>query len=873
MSRRFTLFLTMTLLPAAAAAPARIQAANPTPIAGQSDREGVEFFEKKIRPLLSQSCYKCHSATSQKLKGNLRLDSRDSLLAGGDSGPAVTPGDPQHSLLIQAVRHATDDLQMPPKEKLPDGAIADLEQWVRMGAPWPQETAAPVAKPTADRKVDYEQLRREHWAWQPIKPVTVPQPRDTSWAMSDVDRFVLAKLEASALKMVAPAEKTALIRRVTFDLVGLPPTVQEVDAFLNDSSPDAFAKVVDRLLASPQFGEKWGRHWLDVARYAESTGMSRNFPYPQAWRYRDYVIDSFNADKPYDRFVTEQIAGDLLPFTSPEQHNQQLIATGLLALGPKDLNERDRAKFVMDNVDEQIDVVGRAVLGMTISCARCHDHKFDPIPTEEYYSLAGIFRSTAILTGFQNKLGGANAFDPKLVVALEGDATPPPEAVEAHERNVQQLKQRVERVRAEVVALGAPTARPNRFLEKVKSNLAPSNKPVDNRQFVIRQRQRQLAQLEAELRSMEAAGPGGGPTAVGVRDVARPADCRVHIRGETDKLGPEVPRGFISLVRLPGSQKVNPSQSGRLELAQWLTSKDNPLTARVMANRVWAHLFGQGLVRTVDNFGTTGEKPSHPELLDYLAAQFMRDDWSVKKLVRSLVLSRTYQVSATYDTPCAEVDPSDRLLWRMAPRRIDAESIRDAMLAVGGNLEITRPVGSPVMNLPYVEVRGVNNNPVKERPNRPRPPGVVTTDSNCRSVYLPVMRGLVPPALDVFDFAEPSLSTGSRDVTTVATQALYLMNNPLVMEQSHRLAERLLAEKSLDDPARVELAYRTALSRKPTETERKQAAEYLAAYSKDVTDGQSQPKKNKRGPADSRADAWASLCQVLLASAEFRYVN
>jgi cytochrome c553 len=870
MNRRSTLILMLALAPAVAAAPASRGAESAAP----ADRAGIEFFEKKVRPVLSQNCYKCHSASSQNLKGNLRLDSREALLSGGDSGPAVVPGDTQHSLLISAIRHATDELQMPPKAKLDDSAIADLTQWVKMGVPWPQEEAAPVAKARTDRKVDYDQLRRDHWAWQPIKPVTVPQPADAAWAKSDVDRFVLARLEASGLKPAAPAEKTALIRRVTFDLVGLPPTVQEIDAFLNDRSPDALSTVVDRLLASPQFGEKWGRHWLDVARYAESTGMSRNFPYPQAWRYRDYVIDSFNADRPYDRFITEQVAGDLLPYASPEQHNRQLIATGLLAVGPKDLNERDRAKFVMDNVDEQIDVVGRAVLGTTISCARCHDHKFDPIPTEEYYSLAGIFRSTAILTGFQNKLGGANAFDPKLVVALDGAAgRPPEEAVREHERNVRMLKQRIERVRAEVVALGATPGRPNRFLEKVKANIAPArDEQADNRKFVVRQRQRQLAQLEAELRGMEAAGPGGGPTAVGVRDVNRPADCRVHDRGETDKLGPEVPRGFISLVRLPEAPKVNPSQSGRLELAQWLTSKNNPLTARVMANRVWAHLFGQGLVRTVDNFGTTGEKPSHPELLDYLAAQFTREGWSVKKLVRSLVLSRTYQLSATYDAANAEADPSDRLLWRMAPRRLEAEALRDAMLAVGGNLGLARPVGSPVMNLPYVEVRNVNNNPAKDRPNRPRPPGVVSTDTNCRSVYLPVMRGLVPPALDVFDFAEPSLSTGSRDVTTVATQALYLMNNPFVMEQSRRLADRLLAENGLDDAARVGLAYRTTLARTPTDVERKQAAEYLAAYSKGVSDAQ--PGKNKRNAgADGRAEAWASLCQVLLASAEFRYVN
>jgi hypothetical protein len=715
---------------------------------------------------------------------------------------------------------------------------------------------APAVAAAAEVRPDYEKLRKEHWAWQAVKVAPPPPTKDAAWPATDIDRFVLAKLEAAGLKPVRQADKPALIRRVTFDLVGLPPTPAELDAFLADASPDAFAKVVDRLLASPQFGEKWGRHWLDVARYAESTGMTRNFPYPQAWRYRDWVIDAVNADKPYDRFLTEQVAGDLLPASTPQQRNELLVATGFLALGPKDLNERDRNKFVMDNVDEQIDVVGRAVLGLTVSCARCHDHKFDPIPTQDYYSLAGIFRSTDILTGLQSRQGGNNYFDPRLILRLDGDFAPPPDAQAEHQRHLRQLAQRVERVRAELKDLGGDE-RPG----KAAAGLAPvANKQDDNRRFLLRQKQRQLQQLEAELRSTEAAGPGGGNAAVGVSD-GRVADCKVHVRGETDKLGPEVPRGFITLIQLPQAPTVDRSHSGRTELAQWLTSRDNPLTARVMANRVWMHLFGQGIVRTVDNFGATGEKPSHPELLDYLAAQFVKDGWSLKKLVRSLVLTRTYQLAATYDAACGEVDPSDRLLWRIAPRRLEAEQIRDAMLAVGGNLDLARPLGSPVMNLPYNEVRMAQGimpppNPKRpdrpNRPNRPRPPDVAGV-GNHRSIYLPVLRSLVPPALDVFDFAEPSLCTGSRDVTTVATQALYLMNNPFVMDQSRRLAERVQADLSLDDGGRVDLAYRVALSRKPTDAERSQAIEFVRS-------------QGGREP-------WASFCHVLLASAEFRYLN
>ena len=717
-----------------------------------------------------------------------------------------------------------------------------------------------VAVPAgAEVKPDYEKLRKEHWAWQPVKVAAPPQTKDAAWPATDVDRYVLAKLDEAGLKPVGQADKATLLRRVTFDLVGLPPSPAEVDAFVADASPDALAKVVDRLLASPQFGEKWGRHWLDVARYAESTGMTRNFPYPQAWRYRDWVIDSVNADKPYDRFVTEQVAGDLLPASTPQQRNDLLVATGFLALGPKDLNERDLNKFAMDNVDEQIDVVGRAVLGLTVSCARCHDHKFDPIPTEEYYRLAGIFRSTNILTGLQSRQGGNNYFDPKLVLRLDGDFTPPPQARAEHERHLRQLAQRIERVRTELKDLGGDErgGKAKRLLDRVKAGAPPvADRQDDNRRFLARQKQRQLQQLEAELRSAQAAGAGGGNTAVGVKE-GRVADCKVHVRGETDKLGPEVPRGFISLIQLPQAPAIDRSHSGRLELAQWLTSRDNPLTARVMVNRVWMHLFGAGLVRTVDNFGTTGEKPSHPELLDYLAAQFMNDGWSLKKLLRSLVLTRTYQLASTYDAASAEIDPSDRLLWRMATRRLEAEQIRDATLAVGGNLDLARPLGSPVMNLPYNEVRMAQSimpppNPRRpDRPNRPRPPEVGGV-ANHRSVYLPVLRSLVPPALDVFDFAEPSLCTGSRDVTTVATQALYLMNNPFVLDQSRRFAERVQADKALDEDARVDLAYRIALARTPTDAERAQALEYLRAGGR---------------------DPWAGFCQVLLASAEFRYLN
>jgi cytochrome c553 len=857
----------VVLITALAAAPAYAQQAiqaDPRP-----DADAAAFFEKKVRPVLATNCFKCHSSTSEKLKGGLKVDSREALLQGGESGPAVVPGKPDESPLIEAVRYDHDDLQMPPKQKLPQGAISDLEKWVEMGAPWgpsgPAGTtgaavggAAALARP-ASQAANYEKLRREHWAWQPVKPAQPPSVKDAAWPKDDVDRFVLAKLEAAGLEPVGRADRATLIRRVTFDLIGLPPTPREVDAFVNDPTANAFEKVVDRLLASQQFGERWGRHWLDVARYGESTGSTRNYPYPWAWRYRDYVIDSFNRDKPFDRFVTEQVAGDLLPYASSEQRNEQLCATGLLALGIKDLNERDPVKFTMDNVDEQIDVVGRAVLATTISCARCHDHKFDPIPTADYYALAGIFRSTQILSGYAGRRGGnKDLLDRRLLARLGptgADAQPTPPVAQRDIKRATDLAAQLEQARVDLRDLivkargGKPTSN-----VKLTDDANPEARRRRLRKLIL-DKQATIARLEQELDAADKGDVDDGLLALAVRDVPRPADCPVYLHGETDKRGDVVPRGVIHLLD-SGQQNtltIGPSESGRLELARWLTGSTNPLTARVMVNRIWHHLFGQGLVRTVDNFGTTGEAPSHPELLDYLSARFVRDGWSVKKTIRALVLSRTYQLASTYSRADAAVDPSNQLLWRMAPRRLEAEAIRDAILAVAGTLDLTQPAGSVVSKLAPQEVRGIN---------------AAVTDSfvaDRRSVYLPILRNNVPAVLDVFDFAEPSMVTGSRDVTTVAPQALFLMNNPLVLEQSRKFAERVLAEKQLTDHERVDLAYRIAFSRKPTGAEMRRVADYIDAFgaaSKDAKD------VNKL-----RLDAWATFCQALLASAEFRYVN
>ncbi|MES2789574.1 MAG: PSD1 and planctomycete cytochrome C domain-containing protein [Planctomycetota bacterium] len=779
-----------------AAAPA-IASAQVTP---RDDAAAIEFFEKKVRPVLVDNCYNCHSADTNS-KGGLRVDDRNGLLQGGNGGSAIVPGKPEDSLLIQAITYTDDNLKMPPKKQLTPEQIADLTQWVKEGAAWP---AAGVAVDLNKPNEKYEKLRKEHWAWQALKAAATPAVADQAWARDDIDRFVLAKLEEKGLKPVADADKATLLRRVTFDLTGLPPTPEDLDAFIADSSPEAFEKVVDRLLGSSSFGERWGRHWLDVARYGESTGSSRNVPYPQAWRFRDYVIDAFNSDKPYDQFIREQIAGDLLPASTPEQKDQQLIATGFLALGVKDVNQRFKVRFTMDNIDEQIDTVSRSVLALTASCARCHDHKFDPIPTADYYALAGIFHSTDLCAGVRNKMGGGGLdyYDTSMLLLLKQEGG----AEIDNSAKIAELTKAFEVARKEFQVLrddpkGAepgPNGRPKRQVARQKMN-----------------------RLQAELTALS--DPAAkGKVALGARDAKKVGDTEVRLRGEAEKLGPSVPRGFLSVLQYPEQPAINTAQSGRLELAQWLSSEKNPLTSRVLANRVWQHLFEEGLVRSVDNFGVTGDTPSHPELLDHLAARFVSGGWSVKKLVRTVVLSHAYQLSADAAPANVAVDPANRLVWRHSPRRLDAEEIRDATLAASGKLNLSRPDASPAKTFKVMELP--NNGPVA------RGLGDGALASVHRSVYLPLLRGLTPISLEVFDFAEQGMVTGSRDTTTVATQALYLLNDPFVRRNALDLAERVLQQSDLDDNTRVTLAYRLTVGRVPTTEEVARAKSYLADY-------------------------------------------
>lgn len=803
--------------------------------------KGVELFESKIRPVLTQRCYSCHSAQAKEVKGGLLVDSRDALRKGGESGAAVVPGEIEESLLIQAIKHET--YEMPPGDKLPDNVIADFEEWVRLGAPDPR-----VGGAAAGKKVPLAESRN-FWAFR--KPVAVAPPavKDTAWPRSDFDRFLLAKLEAKQLHPVRDADRETLIRRVCFDLVGLPPTPEQIDAFLKDTASDAYSRLIDRLLQSPQFGERWGRHWLDVARFGESTGKERNVPFPYAWRYRDYVIDSLNKDKSYDRFLREQVAGDLLQASSASERNENVVATGFLAMGTKSLNERNREQYLMDQADEQIDVVTRAVLGMTVSCARCHDHKFDPITQADYYAVAGIFRSTEVLAGVQagnNKTGYEGRFG-----SLESGEVKPkhtPEQLAEIEKLTAELKE----VRAKRQAVANAISQNRKGTKGTKAK--PKTKAGKKMGEAADRLDKRIATLEGQIKQLHEQGPTGGEPVMAVRDASKPSNCRINIRGEVKELGDEVPRGVPVVLAFDRSARFDTDHSGRTQFAAWLVSRQNPLTARVMANRVWAHLFGRGIVESVDNFGTLGDDPTHLELLDQLALSFMEQNWSVKKLIKQIMLTRAYQMASDHQDAAYAVDPGNRLLWRMNRRRLEAESIRDSILAVSGQLDLQRPKESLLKDNGATEIgRGKR----KEGPD--------FTSFKHRSVYLPAVRGKVPEMLSVFDAADPSLIVGQRDVTTVATQALFMMNSPLVIQQSHATAKRILYESAADDENRVRQAFRLILGRGPTSQQRERSLEFIRRMEKLSAEGASPS-------AEQRLDAWSSLCQTLIASAEFRYV-
>jgi mono/diheme cytochrome c family protein len=820
----------------------------------ESTTEGIAFFEKSVRPLFAKHCYKCHSSSKGEDKGGLVLDSQAGWMDGGDSGPAIIPGKITESILIEAIEQKDPDFAMPPKYKLSSSEIENLKKWVSMGAPDPRD-GTPV-KP-APSKINIAEGRK-FWSFQPARSSTLPNVKDKNWVNDPIDRYILDKQASKKLVPVADADRATLIRRVTYDVVGLPPTPQEIRDFVNDPATVqvALEKVVNRLLDSKHFGERWGRHWLDIVRYGESVGRTRNYPFPFAWKYRDYVIDSFNNDKPYNQFVIEQLAGDLLESKDNAQSDEQHVATGFLAMGSMDLNERDKEKFQLDVIDDQIDVTGRAFMALTTGCARCHDHKFDPIPTTDYYAMAGIFKSTNTLSGYGSRQGGGNKLNRNTLISLSNNrvttvATKPVKPSQPSAREIK-LQGQIAKLKKEVKPL---TDKLKTFRKKSasKQKKASAN---EQKQFNPQRTQQRIKQIRNQVKRLEKQIGNlsndrnnepiiSGNLAMGARDAQNVSKCKVRIRGDVDNRGAEVPRG-VPQVLTDGTQPELPAKSsGRLEFALWMTEPSHPLTSRVMVNRVWHHLFGKGIVRTVDNFGHSGERPSHRKLLDHLALRFTGDmNWSIKNLIRTIVMSHSYRLASQHSENNYAVDPDNTLLWRANVRRLEAEALRDAMMSVAGTLNFDPAKGSLVQNLKAGEV-GKNG-------------GIQFLKSfNHRSVYLPIVRNYVPEFLQIFDFAEPSSVIGRRDVTTVSTQALFLLNDKFVIDQSNATAKRLLSDERLENQEeRIAGAYLLAFGRAPSGSELSELRKFL-----------DEAIKNGQTPEV----AFSGFIQALFASAEFRY--
>jgi len=746
--------------------------------------EQIEFFENQVRPLLAHHCYECHSARAETIQGGLRLDARAAAISGGDSGPAVVPGKPDESLLVDAVRWKS--FEMPPQGKLSETQIATLTKWVEMDAPWPDRG---VESPEAGREgYDWARWRTQHWAFQPVRKPAIPDVDDASWPLSDLDPFILARLEDEGLSPAPPAEPRVLLRRLYFDLVGLPPSPQEADDFEAAAGVDRQAAVraaVERLLDSPHYGERWGRYWLDVARYSDGYGgFLDSSALPEAWRYRDWVVQSLNEDLPFDRFVRLQIAGDLIG------GRETAVATGFFALGPtyrSDGGDPDSvAQAQAETLADRVDTLGRGLLGLTLACARCHEHKFDPVPQQDYYSLAGIFNNTRI------------------------QETPlaPPEVVQAYEDH-----------------------------QKATAELDKRIKDLDNR---IRQEQREATaeesrQLETwknEREHLRSTAPPKYDVVHALADSGS-ADMNVAIRGDLRKPGDAAPRRFLRI--LAGDQPAPFREgSGRLGLAEAVADPRNPLTARVFVNRVWMHHFGKALARTPDNFGSLGEPPTHPELLDWLTASFVESGWSIKQLHRTIMLSATYQMSSRFDASAYAADGDNRLIWRMNSRRLDVESWRDALLTVTGELD--RALGGPP----------------DERIDSPR-----------RTLYFKASRNgdvfATDEFLRLFDFPLMRATIATRPTSIVPQQYLFLMNSSFMLDRSRALAARLEREAETDRQ-RIELAYRLLYGRGPTDEEIDIGRQFVTL-----------PPAGEQEPA--APSRWQQYAQVLLSSNEFMYVQ
>jgi hypothetical protein len=785
----------------------------------EREKAGLELFEKRIRPLLIERCYECHSAASgKKLKGDLLLDTKAGILKGGSSGPPVVPGDPGRSLLVRSVRWADEDNRMPPKKKLDPDDVAAFERWVALGAPDPRE--APVVERP---KLDLAKAR-EFWSFRPLTDPKSPAVRDAAWPASPIDRFTLAALEARGLSPVADAGRRALLRRATFDLTGLPPTPEEVEAFVADASPDAWSKAVDRLLASPAYGERWGRHWLDLVRYSDTAGDNSDYPVPQLRLYRDWVIAAFNADKPFPEFVREQLAGDLLPWKTWEERRDKIVATGYVANAKRYGSRTEDYPWHL-TYEDTIDNLGRTFLGLSLTCARCHDHKFDPVTMEDYYGLYGIFGSTKYSwPGIE-------------LDKQQRDLVPlvPPDQAEPL------LKER----EAKDKALEAEVKRLEKEKKQAETALKQAEKPSEGETEEARKERHAALKLAATAaaKAHEKAkkerddlgrAPLPFPTAYAVFE-SKPGNAKIQMKGQPEKPGPEVPRRFLAVL---GGQRLPETEtgSGRRQLADWIVDPSNPLTARVLVNRIWLHHFGRGLVPTPSDFGKQGKPPTHPELLDWLASRFLETGGSIKTMHRLILNSRTYRLSTSLHPANAAADPGNEFLWRANRRRLDAESIRDAVLSVSGRLD-----RAPIGEHPFPDPRKwdfTQHKPFKD-----------VYDHEKRSVYLMTQRFAKHPFLGIFDGADPNISVAWRGSSTTTLQALYFLNDPFFHAQAKAFADRVAKEAGADPAARVARAYALAFGRPPDDAERAAALGFL------------------------QSGDWGSYARSLLRLSEFVYVD
>ncbi|MFT4588383.1 MAG: hypothetical protein ACI9VS_002514 [Candidatus Binatia bacterium] len=886
-----------------------------------ASREQLDFFEKKIRPILAENCYKCHSIAEGKKRGELTLDTREGSVKGGELGPAIVPGDLDKSLLIKAVRYNDEDLQMPPKTKLSSAQIADLEAWVKMGAPDPRDGKLIASSP--------RDIAKKHWAFQPIKKPAVPSSINRSWEKTEIDNFILAELKKNRMAPSKAADKRTLIRRATYDLIGLPPTIPDFEAFMVDSSPKAFEKVVDRLLDSPHYGERWGRYWLDVARYSDTKGDVNNnredYRYPYAWTYRDYVVQSFNEDKPYNEFIKEQLAADLMLKKGLVRTNA-LAALGFITVGKKFGGNRN------DIIDDRIDVVSKGFLGLTVVCARCHDHKFDPIPTADYYAWHGVFNSirdnyedhelpllkpvkntrdyfayakelnelqqehaktrfkedqrirkdarekagtylyatwevaqptntinqfifigterklhSGIYGRWRNYLATKKKDDPLFgpwkaysalkagdwrsdkATALNGKHsaakdnpinTPlarairanPPSSMRAVAAIYNKLFSDVDALWQKTLASNGRSRREPKPLaehyEQIRAVLygderwAPAS-PDDSAMFGLFSQgfQGRLQRIKGRMVALKMSHDGAPGRAMVVSDNGNGRNSKIFIRGDARNQGDEVPRRFLEALS-DAKPKPFTNGSGRWDLAEAIASRDNPLTARVIVNRVWMQHFGEGIVRTPSDFGTRCDPPSHPELLDWMATWFMDNGWSIKKLHKLIMMSSVYQLTSEDDARKSQADPSNKLHYRYNVRRLDFEAMRDTLLQIGGKIDLTVG-GKPVdlMDDPF--------------PTR-------------RTIYGMVDRRSLASIFNTFDFANPDLSTAQRYQTTVPQQALFLMNNPLVAEQARNLTARGDFRGRVSEDERVYLLYKLIYQRAPNPRELSLAKRYLS---------------------------------------------